>query len=114
MYTSLFLPKYRGASPVQHAILNGDEITGVTFYILDEKMDTGDRELGKLSIKMIYKETYNLFNTLFEIASKKLPEIIQKLILGKKLISYPKMRKMRPIHFQRQIQSIHLFSKKTP
>ncbi len=36
------LPKYRGAAPVQSAILAGDEITGVTVMQMDEKMDTGD------------------------------------------------------------------------
>jgi methionyl-tRNA formyltransferase len=36
------LPKYRGASPVPWTILNGDKITGVTIFELDEKMDTGD------------------------------------------------------------------------
>jgi len=36
------LPKYRGAAPIQHAILNGDEITGITLMYMDEKMDTGD------------------------------------------------------------------------
>jgi len=35
------LPKYRGASPVQQAILNGDELTGVSIFRLDEGMDTG-------------------------------------------------------------------------
>lgn len=35
------LPKYRGASPIQCAILNGDEKTGITIYIMDEKMDHG-------------------------------------------------------------------------
>lgn len=36
------LPKYRGASPVHWAILNGDQITGVTIFELNEKMDEGD------------------------------------------------------------------------
>jgi methionyl-tRNA formyltransferase len=36
------LPKYRGASPVQWAILNGEEKTGVTIFRLNEKMDEGD------------------------------------------------------------------------
>ena len=36
------LPKLRGASPIQHAILNGDEKTGVTIMQMDEGMDTGD------------------------------------------------------------------------
>ena len=36
------LPKYRGAAPIQWAVLNGDKITGVTTMHMDEKMDTGD------------------------------------------------------------------------
>lgn len=36
------LPKYRGAAPVQQAILAGDEITGVTLMQMAEGMDTGD------------------------------------------------------------------------
>ncbi|EKD56084.1 MAG: hypothetical protein ACD_58C00304G0012 [uncultured bacterium] len=35
------LPKYRGPSPIQAAILNGDKVTGVTIIKLDEKMDHG-------------------------------------------------------------------------
>ena len=35
------LPKYRGASPIQLAILNGETTTGVTIMQMDEKMDTG-------------------------------------------------------------------------
>lgn len=35
------LPKWRGAAPVQRAILNGDEVIGLTVFALDEGMDTG-------------------------------------------------------------------------
>lgn len=35
------LPKYRGPSPIQYAILNGDNETGVTIMLMDEKMDNG-------------------------------------------------------------------------
>ena len=35
------LPKYRGASPIQTSILNGDKKTGVTVMLMDEKMDHG-------------------------------------------------------------------------
>lgn len=47
------LPKYRGAAPIQWAVLNGDKITGVTTMYMDEGMDTGDMilkeevEIGK-------------------------------------------------------------------
>ena len=36
------LPKYRGASPIQSAILNGETKTGVTIMYMDKGMDTGD------------------------------------------------------------------------
>ncbi len=36
------LPKYRGASPVQWALLNGEDKTGITLFELNEKMDEGD------------------------------------------------------------------------
>lgn len=35
------LPKYRGASPIQSAILNGEKETGVSIYLMDAKMDHG-------------------------------------------------------------------------
>lgn len=35
------LPKYRGAAPVQHSLLAGDTVTGVTLFKLDSGMDTG-------------------------------------------------------------------------
>lgn len=47
------LPKYRGAAPIQWAVLNGDKITGITTMYMDEGMDTGDMilkqevEIGK-------------------------------------------------------------------
>jgi len=36
------LPQYRGASPVQQSLLNGDEKSGVTSMLMDEGLDTGD------------------------------------------------------------------------
>lgn len=36
------LPKYRGAAPIQWAIINGEKVTGVTTMYMDEGMDTGD------------------------------------------------------------------------
>ena len=36
------LPQYRGAAPIQWAVLNGDKTTGITTMYMDEGMDTGD------------------------------------------------------------------------
>src|SRR5690606_38406412 len=36
------LPQYRGAAPIHWAIINGEEMTGVTTFFIDEKIDTGN------------------------------------------------------------------------
>jgi methionyl-tRNA formyltransferase len=41
------LPKYRGASPIQSVILAGETTTGVTVYLMDEKMDHGPICVGQ-------------------------------------------------------------------
>lgn len=41
------LPKYRGAAPINWAIINGEKETGLTSFILQEKVDTGDMLLQK-------------------------------------------------------------------
>lgn len=50
------LPKYRGAAPIQWAVLNGDKITGITTMYMDEGMDTGDMIL-KEEVKIGEDET---------------------------------------------------------
>ena len=45
------LPKWRGASPVQHALMNNDKVTGYTFIIMNERLDEG---------KIVYKEKINI------------------------------------------------------
>ncbi|BDR58156.1 methionyl-tRNA formyltransferase [Xylocopilactobacillus apicola] len=58
------LPKYRGAAPIQYALLNGDEVTGITIMEMVKKMDAGDiffqeqlniapdDNLGSLTVKL--------------------------------------------------------------
>jgi methionyl-tRNA formyltransferase len=41
------LPRYRGAAPIHHAVLNGDDRTGVTTFFLKQKVDTGDMILQR-------------------------------------------------------------------
>lgn len=51
------LPKYRGATPIQTAILNNDKITGITLIKMDEKMDHGPI-IACASIDIEAKDTY--------------------------------------------------------
>lgn len=41
------LPQYRGAAPINHAIINGEQKTGVTTFMIDDKIDTGGILLQK-------------------------------------------------------------------
>ncbi len=50
------LPKYRGAAPIQWAVINGDEITGVTTMRMDIGLDTGDM-IAKKQIRLAEDET---------------------------------------------------------
>lgn len=76
------LPKYRGASPVQHAILNGDEYTGVTFYLLNEKMDEGNI-LTQYEYKIDSEITSGeLYSTLFKLSAERLPQTIVNFLNG--------------------------------
>ena len=50
------LPKYRGAAPIQWAVINGDAVTGVTTMRMDEGLDTGDM-IMKEEIVLDEKET---------------------------------------------------------
>jgi methionyl-tRNA formyltransferase len=36
------LPHYRGAAPINHAIINGESVTGITTFFIDDKIDTGN------------------------------------------------------------------------
>ncbi|MCK4256271.1 methionyl-tRNA formyltransferase, partial [candidate division WOR-3 bacterium] len=44
------LPKYRGAAPIQRSIMNGEKKTGVTTFILSERIDSGDLILRESTI----------------------------------------------------------------
>ncbi|MFH1457164.1 MAG: methionyl-tRNA formyltransferase [Patescibacteria group bacterium] len=77
------LPKYRGASPIQTAILNGDLETGVTIMLMDEKMDHGKIVSSvKCQVSDIIK-THTLQNKLAEISAELLIKTVPDYISGK-------------------------------
>jgi len=75
------LPKHRGASPIQSAILSGDEVTGVTIMQMDEGMDTGDMLLkGEVEIAGMNSE--ELADRLGELGGELVLEALAKLESG--------------------------------
>lgn len=64
------LPQYRGAAPINWAIINGERETGVTTFFIDEKIDTG-AILLKSSVEIKEDETVGtLHDTLMELGSQ--------------------------------------------
>lgn len=77
------LPKYRGASPIQTAILNGEKKTGVTFMLMDEKMDHGDI-IFQIKERLQEDETYRtLHSHLAHVSAQTLAMILPDFINGK-------------------------------
>ena len=73
------LPKYRGAAPIQWAIIDGEEVTGVTTMQMNEGLDTGDMLL-KVEIPIEAKETGgSLFDKLSDAGAKLCVETLDKL-----------------------------------
>ncbi|KTC76761.1 methionyl-tRNA formyltransferase [Legionella brunensis] len=76
------LPRWRGASPIQHAILHGDKETGVTIMQMDVGMDTGDK-LAEVRCPILPDDTAgSLHDRLAELAVKPLLATVDALTLG--------------------------------
>ncbi len=74
------LPKYRGANPIQRAIMNGDSITGICTMITELGLDCGD-----ICMKEPITITPNMnCIELFEICASHSPELLEKTLIGLK------------------------------
>ena len=77
------LPKYRGASPIQHVIIEGEEKTGITVMQMDAGIDTGDM-LYKKEIPIEAEENYEtLHDKLTVLGGEAIVEAIELLEQGK-------------------------------
>ncbi|MDB6026099.1 MAG: Methionyl-tRNA formyltransferase [Verrucomicrobiales bacterium] len=82
VHTSL-LPKYRGAAPIQWAILNGDAETGVTIMKMDAGLDTGDM-LATVSTRIEESDdAQTLHDRLAQLGAELLMKTIPEFVAGK-------------------------------
>lgn len=76
------LPKYRGATPIQTALLNGDKFTGVSIMKTDVGMDDGDIYTQE-KVEISEEDNYTtLSEKLIEVGSRLLLETLQKIASG--------------------------------
>jgi len=76
------LPKYRGAAPIQWAVIDGEKETGITIMQMDEGLDTGDILFQRV-VKIDDKETGgSLFDKLAECGAELMVEALDKIEKG--------------------------------
>lgn len=76
------LPKYRGAAPIQWAVLNGDKITGVTTMYLASEMDTGDIIYTAETEIDEYETSGELFDRLKDMGAELLVKTLRDIDAG--------------------------------
>jgi len=111
------LPKYRGAAPIQWAVLNGDAETGVTIMDMAHEMDAGDI-IAQISTPIGPEETAGeLFDRLAALGGKLLVETVEKIAAGtaRRAPQDPSQatlapmisKKMSPVDWTRSARQIH-------
>ena len=73
------LPKYRGAAPIQWAVINGEKVTGVTTMYMDVGMDTGDMILKEETEIAPDETTGELWDRLAKIGSDLLVKTLEQI-----------------------------------
>jgi methionyl-tRNA formyltransferase len=116
------LPQYRGSAPVNHVIINGETITGVTTFLIDEKIDTGNillreevpvlpfENAGNLHDKLMKHGARLVIKTLEALAENRIKPKPQSdfLIPGEQLRKAPKIFPENCIiDWNNETQSIH-------
>jgi methionyl-tRNA formyltransferase len=76
------LPKYRGPAPIQWAIINGEDTTGVTAIQMDEKMDTGDILLAEETEIASDETSATLHDRLSELGGDLLIRVMNQIADG--------------------------------
>ena len=76
------LPQYRGAAPINWAIINGETETGVTTFLLNHQIDTGDI-IGQVRCPILPEDNIGtLYDKLMEIGSGLVLETVEKIAEG--------------------------------
>ena len=73
------LPKYRGAAPIQRAVINGEKVTGVTTMYMDVGMDTGDMILKEETEIAPDETTGELWDRLAKIGAELLVKTLEQI-----------------------------------
>lgn len=111
------LPQYRGAAPIQRALLNGDAITGITIMQMDAGMDTGDILLARSLGVGINETAQDIHDQLADLGGRLAKEALERMVDGRllripqdasKATYAPKLEKHEgEIHWDQPAQDVH-------
>ena len=114
---SSILPKYRGAAPINWAILNGDSVTGVTIMYMAKELDAGDVILCRETAIDPDEDTQMLTARLAALGADALAEAVERLHDGTAVrtpqdhsaYTYAPMldRSLSPLDFSRSARQLH-------
>lgn len=77
------LPRWRGAAPLQRAIIAGDKVTGITIMQMNEGLDTGDMLLKHQYALALNETTQTLHDRLAKMGAEAIVEALESLSQGK-------------------------------
>lgn len=80
------LPQYRGAAPINHAIINGEKRTGLTTFFIDEEIDTG-RIIKQCELEIGEQETFGELRDRMKEKGASLIEQTVDLIISNKVVT---------------------------
>lgn len=76
------LPRYRGAAPINRAIMNGDSVTGVTTFMLRHEIDTGDI-LAQKEVEIMPDDDFgSLYERLMKLGARLTLDTVNSIIAG--------------------------------
>ncbi len=76
------LPQYRGAAPMNHAIINGETVTGITTFLLDENIDTG-KIILRQEVEILHTDTLeDLHDKMMVVGAEMAVNTIKMLLSG--------------------------------
>ncbi|MDR3134408.1 MAG: methionyl-tRNA formyltransferase [Prevotellaceae bacterium] len=114
------LPQYRGAAPINRALMNGERQTGVTTFFIDKKMDTGqiifreatdisaDENAGQLHDRLMQMGAALVVKTIEAIAGGEVHPVSQSAVLKDRVKDAPKITKeTRIIQWQQSPKTIY-------
>jgi methionyl-tRNA formyltransferase len=99
------LPHYRGAAPINHVLINGEEKTGVTTFFIDNKIDTGNLLLRKEVVIFPNENAGDLHNRLMKTGAL----LVIKTLMGladNTLIPIPQSQFLKPGEIPKQAPKI--------